>query len=208
MTKRFSGTKLQPYVTIRLSGTGGQGLILAGRLLAEAASIYDGLNVVQTNSYGPEARGGASRSEVVIGKGEIDILHSPVIDALVCLSQQACDTYYGDLSNTGLLITDSMLVGVVPTARAVEVPVTELAQKLGNKMTANVIALGVLVCVTGIVRLESLKAAVAARAPKAFLELNVKAVDVGYQAAEAVVSKWTAKRRSAIPDFSHIRQQA
>ncbi len=205
MSKRSSGTQLHPYVTFRLSGTGGQGLILAGRLLAEAASIYEGLNVVQTNSYGPEARGGASRSEVVISKGEIDILHSPVIDTLVCLSQQACDAYYGDLSNTGLLITDSMLVGVVPTARAVEVPVTELAQTLGNKMTANVIALGVLVSLTGIVRLESLKSAVAARAPKAFLELNVKAVDVGFQAAAAVVGKWNAKRRSAIPDYSHIR---
>ena len=205
MMKLFPGTKLQPYVTIRLSGTGGQGLILAGRLLAEAASIYEGLNVVQTNSYGPEARGGASRSEVVIGRGEIDILHSPVIDALVCLSQQACDAYYGDLSNSGLLITDSMLVGVVPTARAVEVPVTELAQKLGNKMTANVVALGVLVSITGIVKRDSLKAAVAARAPKAFLELNVQAVDAGFQAAEVVMSRWTAKRRSAIPDFSHIR---
>jgi Pyruvate:ferredoxin oxidoreductase and related 2-oxoacid:ferredoxin oxidoreductases, gamma subunit len=206
MTKRFSGTKLQPYVTIRLSGTGGQGLILAGRLLAEAASIYEGLNVVQTNSYGPEARGGASRSEVVIGKGQIDILHSPVIDALVCLSQQACDAYYGDLSKDGLLITDSMLVGVVPTARAVEVPVTELAQKVGNKMTANVIALGVLASITGIVKRDSLKAAVAARAPKAFLELNVQAVDAGYQAAEAVMGKWTAKRRGTIPNFSHIRE--
>ena len=206
MTRRSPGTKLQPYVTIRLSGTGGQGLILAGRLLAEAASIYEGLNVVQTNSYGPEARGGASRSEVVVGKGEIDILHSPVIDALVCLSQQACDAYYGDLRNDGLLITDSLLVGVVPTARAVEVPVTTLAQKLGNKMTANVIALGVLVSITGIVKLDSLKAAVAARAPKAFLDLNLQAVDAGYQSAEAVVSKWTAKRRGIIPDFSHIRE--
>jgi len=206
MTRGFADSRLQPYVTIRLSGTGGQGLILAGRLLAEAASIHEELNVVQTNSYGPEARGGASRSEVVIGRGEIDILHAPVIDALVCLSQQACDAYYGDLSNDGLLITDALLVGVVPTARAVEVPVTELAQQLGNKMAANVVALGVLVTLTGIVKLDSLKAAVAARAPKAYRELNVQAVDVGRQAAESVVAKWTAKRRSALPDFSHLRE--
>lgn len=204
MTKRHPDTKLQPYVTVRLSGTGGQGLILAGRLLAEAASIYEGLNVVQTNSYGPEARGGASRSEVVIGKGEIDILHSPVIDALVCLSQQACDTYYGDLGKDGLLITDSMLVGVVPTARAVEIPVTGIAQKLGNKMTANVIALGVLVALTKVVKLESLKAAVAARAPKAYLELNVQAVDAGHQAAEDMINRWTAKRRSMVPNFGRM----
>ncbi|RLC89501.1 MAG: 2-oxoacid:ferredoxin oxidoreductase subunit gamma, partial [Chloroflexi bacterium] len=103
---------------VRLAGTGGQGAILAGILLAEAA-VRDGKNVVQTQSYGPEARGGASRAEVVISDGEI---HYPKVlqaDITLCMSQEACDRYGKRMRRGGLLILDADHVTRAPTTRAV-----------------------------------------------------------------------------------------
>ena len=193
-------------VAIRLSGSGGQGLVLAGRLLAEAAALHDGLDVVQTNSYGPEARGGASRSEVVIGTGEIDVLHSPMVDALICLNQASCDAYYRDLVPRGLLITDSELVEVVPTTRAFEVPMSALArQEVGNAMVTNVVALAVLSAVSHIVSREALEATIGERVPRAHREANLKAIELGFAAAEAALARKSPKMRALLPDFGFLR---
>jgi len=200
--------RLTPTVAVCLSGSGGQGLILAGRLLAEAAALYDGLDVVQTNSYGPEARGGASRSEVVIGRGEIDILHAPTVDALICLNQASCDAYFHHLVPHGLLITDADLVTVLPTSRALEVPMSALARKeVGNVMVANVVSLAVLCAVSKIVTREALTAAIKERVPQAHRDSNCKAIDVGFAAAERALAQNTPKLRALFPDFSYIRQQ-
>ena len=194
-------------VAIRLSGSGGQGLILAGRLLAEAAALYDGLDVVQTNSYGPEARGGASRSEVVIGRGEIDILHSEKVHALICLNQASCDAYYHDLVHHGLLIIDSDTVKVVPTTWVLEVPMASLAKKeVGNAMVANVIALSVLCAVSNVVTRGALTETIRNRVPPAHRESNLKAVEVGFAAAQQVLARKSAKARALLPDFGHLRQ--
>jgi 2-oxoglutarate ferredoxin oxidoreductase subunit gamma len=91
-------------VEIRLAGEGGQGMILAGIILAEAAAIYDGKNAVQTQSYGPEARGGASKSEIIIAKGEIDYPEVIDADVLVALSQEACDRFSSNLKKYRSLI--------------------------------------------------------------------------------------------------------
>ena len=91
----------------RLSGSGGQGLILAGKILAEAAAIYENKNATQSQSYGPEARGGASRSEVIIADGDIDFPKATRLDLLLSLTQEACDKYVCDLKDDGLLIVDS-----------------------------------------------------------------------------------------------------
>jgi len=93
-------------IEIRLSGTGGQGLILAGVILAEAAAIYDKKNAVQTQSYGPEARGGASKSEVIISDGEILYPKTTRLDYLLALNQESCDRYAKDLKEDGLLLVD------------------------------------------------------------------------------------------------------
>ena len=95
---------------IRLAGEGGQGMILAGIILAEAAAIYDNKNAVQTQSYGPEARGGASKSEVIISRGEIDYPEVINADVLVALSQEACDKYSSDLKKDGLLLLLSLIL--------------------------------------------------------------------------------------------------
>ena len=113
---------------VRLAGAGGQGLILAGLILAEAVAIYDGRNAVQTQSYGPEARGGASKSEVIISDGRIDYPKVMSADVLLAMSQEACDEYFFGLDPDGLLIVDSELVERVPSSRAVEVPITHIAQ--------------------------------------------------------------------------------
>jgi len=169
---------------VRLAGTGGQGVILAGILLAEAA-IRDGKNVVQSQSYGPEARGGASRAEVVISDDEI---HYPKVlqpDVTLCMSQEACDRYGRQMSKEGLLILDDCHVTRAPTTQAVRVPMTTTAKEVtGHDIVANVVGLGVLVGLTEIVSRESLEAAVRDRAPHGTEEINLKALAAGFEAAE------------------------
>jgi 2-oxoglutarate ferredoxin oxidoreductase subunit gamma len=175
---------------IRLAGEGGQGMILAGIILAEAAAIYDNKNAIQTQSYGPEARGGASKAEVIIAQGEID--HPEVIaaDALVAMSQEACDKYASNVKKDGILIVDQERVGRVPSNRAIKVPITRLAQESsGKSITANVVALGVLVGLTGVVSRQAIISAVAARAPKGTEEMNKSALSAGFAAADLVGKK-------------------
>jgi 2-oxoglutarate ferredoxin oxidoreductase subunit gamma len=177
---------------IRLAGEGGQGMILAGIILAEAAAIYDHKNAVQTQSYGPEARGGASKAEVVIAQGDIDHPEVIIADVLVAMSQEACDKYAGNLKKDGLLIVDQERVGRVPSSRAIKVPITRLAQESsGKSITASVVALGVLVGLTGVVTRDAITQAVAARAPKGTEEMNMSALSAGFAAADLVRKKPT-----------------
>ena len=200
---------LAPKVGVRLSGTGGQGLVLAGRLLAEAAAIHCGLNVVFTKSYGPEARGGASRSDVVLSPGEVDDLVSDPVDLLVCLSQQACDRYFPDLAYRGFLLVDSTNVTVVPTNRAVELPLSETAsRKCGGKMVTNVLALGAMCALTDIVTPEALREAVTTMVREDFLEQNLKAMNFGYRLAGDYLEKMSPRRRKELPELSCLRKAA
>jgi 2-oxoglutarate ferredoxin oxidoreductase subunit gamma len=179
-------------VEIRLAGEGGQGMILAGIILAEAAAIYDGKNAIQSQTYGPEARGGASKSEVVIGTGELD--HPEVLsaDALVALSQEACDKYASNLNKHGVLIIDEDKVQRVPVSHALKAPITRLAiEKTGKPITANVVALGILVGYTNIVSREAIEKAVLARAPRGTEEINRAALYAGFAVAEAQISRAT-----------------
>lgn len=113
---------------IRLSGSGGQGLILMGIILAEAAGIYEGRYVSQTQNYGPEARGGTSKSEVVVSDEEIDYPKAMKLDLLLAMNQRSCDEFYRDLKPEGLLIVDSTFVTQVPISTAVEIPFTRIAR--------------------------------------------------------------------------------
>ncbi len=209
MKKNSRIQPLTPSVVVRLGGTGGQGLLLAGRLLAEAAALYDERDILLTNSYGPEARGGASRSEVVIGMGEIDILHATKVDVLVCLSQSACDKYYDDLSEGGLLIVDATNVTVVPTSRVVEVPMTALAvNELGNRMVTNVISVGVLAGVTKLISETALMQAVTGRAPAKFRDLNQQAAKIGFRLGCELIADKSPRFRKMISDHSFVDTDA
>ena len=170
---------------IRLAGMGGQGMILAGVILADAA-IRGNKYAVQTQSYGPEARGGASRSEVIVSDCEIDYPEVIEADILLCMSQQACDKYYAATKRNGLLIVDSTHVQRTPTMRAIQADFTGWAlESTEREITASVVALGFLVGLTDLFPREALEAAVLARTPQGTGEMNLKAIARGFAEAEA-----------------------
>jgi len=166
---------------VRLSGSGGQGLITAGVILAEAA-LLDGMNVVQTQSYGPEARLGASRSEVIISRRRIAYPQVTQPDVLLCLSQDAFEKYLPQINSDTVVIIDSTNVDPksLPEGIAIHpLPITETADQVGSKVVANVVALGAMNALLGLVSRASLKEAVVKRVPQRFRELNEKALAAG-----------------------------
>lgn len=176
---------------IRLSGTGGQGLVLAGIILAEAAGIYEGKNVVQTVSYGPAARGGTSRADVVISDWAIDFPKAMGLDILLAMNQMACDDSASNLKPNGLLVVDSYLVTQVSYTRTVRIPFTQIArEKCGREQMANIVALGALSVLipsipsgAGVVSQAAMEAAVMDRIPKGTEKLNRVAFEEGIKAA-------------------------
>jgi 2-oxoglutarate ferredoxin oxidoreductase subunit gamma len=171
---------------VRLAGLGGQGLVLAGVILAEAASIYENKNAVQSQSYGPESRGGASKSEVIISPVEIDYPKATHIDVLLCLTDAAAEKYLKDCPETALVVADADLVpSEIPAKfRSVKAPITRLAREtVGKEFVTNIVALGLLRELTGVVSAESLEKAVLGRVPKGTEELNKRALEVGRDAA-------------------------
>ena len=179
---------------IRLSGSGGQGLVLAGIILAEAAGIYEGKNVVQTVSYGPAARGGTSRADVVVSDQEIDYPKAMGVDILLAMTQMASDESTSDLKPAGILVVDSQLVTQVTYPRVVKIPFTQIArEKCGREQMANIVALGALSKLipaipggAGVVTQESMEAAVMARIPKGTEKQNKLAFEEGIKAAEEI----------------------
>ena len=172
---------------IRLSGSGGQGLILMGIILAEAIGIYDGKYVAQTQSYGPEARGGSSKAEVVVSDQEIDYPKALKLDLLLAMNQKSCDDYYMDLKPKGILVVDSTFVNQVPIPRAYQIPFTRIARdKFKREMVANIIALGAISKLTPIVSARAIEAAVLARVPKGTEKLNRDALRAGISSAKKV----------------------
>ena len=177
---------------IRLSGSGGQGLILMGIILAEAIGIYDGKFVAQTQAYGPEARGGSSKAEVVVSDEEIDYPKAMKPDLLLAMNQKSCDEFYPDLKPDGLLIVDSTFVRQIPTPKAFQVPFTRIArEKFKREMVANIVALGALTQLTPMVSAKAVEAAVLARVPKGTETLNRDALKAGMAAARRAKKDWS-----------------
>ena len=174
---------------IRLSGAGGQGLILAGKVLAEAAAIYDDKNATQSQSYGPEARGGASRSEVIISDEDIDYPKAVNIDLLLAMTQEACDKYAADLKDDGILLVDEEYVTNTPQGefRIYKVPITQIAQeKIGRALVANIVALGIIAELSQVVSVEAMESAILSRVPKGTEELNLNAFRAGLEEAKSL----------------------
>ncbi len=166
---------------IRFGGFGGQGIVTAGIILARAAALYENMNALQTQSYGPEARGGASKSEVIISDSEIYYPKVKKPEIFVCMSQQALEKYFKDFS--GILIYDSSLIkNVSMEVKAYSIPATMLAmKKLGKTIFANIIMLGALVETTKIIGREALKSAVLESVPRGTEDLNMKALKIGFE---------------------------
>ncbi|GAB4530172.1 MAG: 2-oxoacid:ferredoxin oxidoreductase subunit gamma [Anaerolineae bacterium] len=174
---------------IILSGAGGQGLILAGTILAEAAGVFEGREVVQTQSYGIQARGGASQSTVIISDHPIKFPEVLTPGILLCLSQEAYERYSPGLRKGGQLIVDRDLVKIAGAhADDIEViafPFTAEAEKIGRRIAANLVALGVLATVTGVVKPESLALAIPSRLPERNVALALEALRTGVKLGEA-----------------------
>jgi 2-oxoglutarate ferredoxin oxidoreductase subunit gamma len=184
---------------VRLSGSGGQGLILMGIILAEAIGIHEGKYVAQTQSYGPEARGGSSKAEVVISDEEIDYPKAMKLDLLLAMNQKSCDEFYPDLKPGGLLIVDSTFVKQIPTSRAFQIPFTRIArEKLKREMVANIVALGALTQLTDLISARAMEAAVLGRVPKGTEKLNRDALKAGISAAKRAKKDW--KKEESPPE--------
>jgi 2-oxoglutarate ferredoxin oxidoreductase subunit gamma len=169
---------------IRIAGFGGQGVVTIGKIIGIAAVLYDKKNAVQTQSYGPESRGGACKAEVVLSDGEIHYPKVRSADVLVALSQTAQDVYVKDLKPGGLLIIDPLTVTKeVPRSdiRVVKVPTTEIALKVGNKKFQNMVALGALCHLTGVVSRKALERAIAEVIPPKTLTQNMEAFKKGME---------------------------
>jgi 2-oxoglutarate ferredoxin oxidoreductase subunit gamma len=167
---------------IRLSGSGGQGLVLAGRILAEAAALYDDLNATQSQSYGPEARGGASRSDVIISDEDIEFPKTRSLDILLALTQDAASLYVDELGEGGMLVIDEDAVESPPTGsfRVVPVPFQQLARdKFDRPVVANIIACGVISRLCGHISPEGVRAATLSRVPRGTEEINLSALELG-----------------------------
>ena len=176
---------------IRLSGSGGQGLILMGIILAEVIGVYDGKHVAQTQSYGPEARGGSSKSEVIVSDEEIDYPKAMKLDLLLAMNQKSCEEFFPDLKPEGTLIVDSTFVTQVPTPKAFQIPFTRIArEKFKREVVANIIALGALSQLTPIVSPKAVESAVLAKVPKGTEKLNRDALRAGMNAAKRAKKAW------------------
>jgi 2-oxoglutarate ferredoxin oxidoreductase subunit gamma len=164
------------------SGSGGQGVVTTAIILAEAAVLYDNLIAVQSQSYGPEARGGATRSDVIIDDAEI---HFPKViqpNVLVCLTQQAYHKFSSIIRPGGLLITDPRFVVTERKvdARQVPLPMYEsVMKKIGKPVVFNICMLGAVIGLTGIVKAESILKALQNRIPAGFLKINQEALELG-----------------------------
>ena len=171
---------------VRVSGSGGQGILLAAAVLADAVAAA-GREVVQTQSYGPEARGGASQAEVIASEEPIDYPEVDLADVSLCLSQAAFDKYAHLTREGGLVLYDSGLVNEreMPHQRLVGLPFTQTATAdLGAKVVTNIVSLGALVAFVDWLPAEALDDAVAARVPGKFKDLNLRALEAGRRLVE------------------------
>ncbi|MBO6178867.1 MAG: 2-oxoacid:acceptor oxidoreductase family protein [Selenomonadaceae bacterium] len=170
---------------LRFSGSGGQGVITAAIIYAEAA-VDEGKEAVQSQSYGPEARGGASKAEVILSDYQIYHPHVTSPDVVLAMTQKAANKYYGDLKPNGLLILDEDLVPEVPKFKnVVKIPITKLAvEEVGAALYANIVALGAVTRLTEFIGIDAVKKAVENRVPKHTVEANMKALEIGWNAAK------------------------
>jgi 2-oxoglutarate ferredoxin oxidoreductase subunit gamma len=184
------------HIEVRLSGFGGQGIVLAGIVLGRAAAVHEGRNAVMAQSYGPESRGGASCSEVIIDDGAIDYPHVVHPDVVLVLSQEAYAKYGATRPAPALLIAEQDLVELPPEIehgrRVLRAPFTAIAEGIGRKIVLNMVALGFLCRATGIVSRESLREAILASVPRGTGELNLRALDAGYEYAERLAATGVA----------------
>jgi 2-oxoglutarate ferredoxin oxidoreductase subunit gamma len=178
---------------VMFGGFGGQGVVTAGFITGQAVVVYDGKEATLTQVYGPEARGSACYSGVVVSEeGEISYPYLLNPEIMVIMSQEAYEKFLPQLQQGGVLIVDSTIVKPDKLAEKYllyKVPATEMAEKLGRRIVANVIMLGFLGMVWDAVSVEALQEAVKAGVPKKYLDLNIKAFQTGVKLAEEALKR-------------------
>ena len=169
------------------SGSGGQGVITAAILIAEAAVLYENLIAVQSQTYGPAARGGATRSDVIISDSVINYPKVLQPNVLICLTQEAYNLFYPIIRPGGLLITDTRFVKTEKKvdAQQREMPMYRtVMDKIGKPIVFNICMLGTVISLTDLVKSESIIKVLENRIPSSFLEMNRKALNLGMELAE------------------------
>jgi 2-oxoglutarate ferredoxin oxidoreductase subunit gamma len=171
-------------IEVRFAGFGGQGIIKSGIIVAAAACIHGGQNAVQTQSYGPESRGGACKSEVVISEEEIDFPKVVEPDVLVLMSQHAYNEYAENVKFDGTMIMDPDMIPHEKNLKSVKVfrvPATKIAEELGRRIVANIVMIGAFAAITGLLDENAVKESIKENVPKGTEELNLAAFEKGFE---------------------------
>ena len=177
---------------IRFSGFGGQGIIRCGLIAGKALSLFDNKQATMTQSFGPEARGSACSSQLVVSDDRVLYPYISSPEILVSMSQEAYDKYEPELREDGVLLIDKDLVKAKPPRgkiKSYSVPSTRFAEELGNRIIANLVMLGFFTAITRIVSPEAMKKALPGLVPGRFLELNKKAFDKGYEYGKKIMAE-------------------
>ena len=170
---------------IRICGFGGQGVILSGFIFGKAASVFMNYNAVQSQSYGPEARGGAARSEVIISDEKIGYPRPTSVDFFIAMSQEAFDTYRKDIRKDTVVVIDPDLVPKHNIGQPVhKVHAQKIAEKLGNKIVTNIVMVGAATAIFDVLKHDAVREAVIDSVPKRFIELNKRAFEKGLEAGK------------------------
>ena len=181
--------------TVRIAGFGGQGVVLSGLIVGKAASLYDGKSAAFTQSYGPEARGGACRANVVIEKGKVRYPLVKQADALIALSKAGYERYGHEVGPDAFVFVDSDLVKEAPidNKRVFGIPATRLAESMGQKIVANIIMLGFFAGVTQSISKKAMLESIKTSVKEAFVEINVTAVEKGDSHRDTATSERTER---------------
>jgi len=175
---------------IRICGFGGQGVILAGFIIGKAASVYLDYQAVQSQSYGPEARGGAARSEVIISDEKIGYPRPLSVDCLLAMSQESFDSYRGDIRDDTVIILDPDLVTKHDIGRPIhKVSGQQIAEDLGNKIVTNIVMVGAFASIYDLLSIEAVRKSVINSVPERFKKLNAKAFEKGVEAGKDALKK-------------------
>ncbi|MBN2586054.1 MAG: 2-oxoacid:acceptor oxidoreductase family protein [Candidatus Fermentibacteraceae bacterium] len=178
---------MKKYYEVRLSGAGGQGLGLAGRVFSEA-SIQSDYNVCQTQSYGPEARGGASRTDIIISRKEILYPNCRHLDILLAMNQESSDKFAGEVEEDGIILVDSTFVNQLPQGRVYGFPLTTISvQEFKTPLAANIIAIGMLASIGRLFSIDTWVRAIEKTVPARFAKMNLNAFEIGHREGREIL---------------------
>ncbi len=179
---------------IRFAGFGGQGIIRSGIILGKAVSIYDNNFATMNQSFGPEARGGACSSTLLVSETKIFYPYVTKTNFFIAMSDEAYQKFKNELRKDGVLIFDSDLVKPTGRNKTFPIPAIKFAEELGNRIFANVVILGFVTAITNIVSVEAMKKAIPESVPERFAEINLKAFDKGYEYGKKILKESESKK--------------